>query len=527
MFFVFSAQGEWINKTFLKNKLSSLGETLLIGLVFQSIATTIVAFFFRINIEYFCVNMLISAIAAILYKNSIIQKIKAIASWDSFCKILLLLVFISGLVRSSLLPFVIDNDTYYIQTIKWINEYGWVKGITNLHLFLWQSSPWHALQAAFNFKFIANLFNDINGFLLFIMALIWLSEINKMRKNNDYTTNRWLYFLPLFLIFWIQFVDYPSTDFPLFVITPLIVYHTLNRSETGSLLSIILIVFLIFIKICIVPLALLLLAHVNIKNRKFFVSFSIITGSLFLIKNIWISGCPLAPYWPFKLDLSWTIPDNIEKMEGGDRFHFDDFLQSGWMNIFSMSLIIIAFIPYVCITIKDKKHYLYILFFFIEFVFVLFSVNQFKFVLPAVFFPIAYYLSKIKMSPKKINVLVYIFVCISIIPSITNLNYENISRNRCLLFTDTFDLKKIIAPAGITKFSALKFGKETCTNFDYYYPIDTLKFKYLTGDGPLPCVETRYLQYMYKYTGCLPESMGNDLRDGFRSTSNLNVEIEN
>ena len=57
------------------------------------------------------------------------------------------------IAQCSTAPFVIDNETYYIQTIKWLNEYGFVRGLANLHISLGQCSGWHILQSAFSFSF--------------------------------------------------------------------------------------------------------------------------------------------------------------------------------------------------------------------------------------------------------------------------------------------------------------------------------------------------------------------------------------
>ena len=35
-----------------------------------------------------------------------------------------------------------DTDSYHIQMVKWIQEYGSVPGIANLHLTIWFNSSW-------------------------------------------------------------------------------------------------------------------------------------------------------------------------------------------------------------------------------------------------------------------------------------------------------------------------------------------------------------------------------------------------
>ena len=59
---------------------------------------------------------------------------RALSEIKSFSfPIKILLAFSSFLIlaQSATLPFIIDNESYYIQTIKWLNEYGFVKGLAN------------------------------------------------------------------------------------------------------------------------------------------------------------------------------------------------------------------------------------------------------------------------------------------------------------------------------------------------------------------------------------------------------------
>ena len=69
------------------------------------------------------------------YPNNIIQLLRNKISIPITIKMLLLFSSLLLLAQSATSPFIIDNETYYIQTIKWLNEYGFVSGLANLHLF--------------------------------------------------------------------------------------------------------------------------------------------------------------------------------------------------------------------------------------------------------------------------------------------------------------------------------------------------------------------------------------------------------
>lgn len=59
-----------------------------------------------------------------------------------------------------------DDGLYYSTSIKWLQEYGTVKGLANLNPRIGFNSSWLILQAIYGFAFLkAGLFNDLNGLL--------------------------------------------------------------------------------------------------------------------------------------------------------------------------------------------------------------------------------------------------------------------------------------------------------------------------------------------------------------------------
>jgi len=92
------------------------------------------------------------------------------------------------IAQCSTAPYVIDNESYYIQTIKWLNEYGYVKGLANLHIFFGQTSGWHIAQSAFNLSFLYPNFNDLSGFCLLLGNLFAILKLNSYFSNENKTT---------------------------------------------------------------------------------------------------------------------------------------------------------------------------------------------------------------------------------------------------------------------------------------------------------------------------------------------------
>ena len=110
------------------------------GLFGITIFTGFWAIFFAVNWQYHLVLLCISVVAIKLnglsiksYLSNLKNELKTLSI---FLKVVLALTAILILAHCASPPFLIDNESYYIQTIKWLNEYGFVKGLVNLHLFL-------------------------------------------------------------------------------------------------------------------------------------------------------------------------------------------------------------------------------------------------------------------------------------------------------------------------------------------------------------------------------------------------------
>jgi energy-coupling factor transporter transmembrane protein EcfT len=167
--------------------------------------------------------------------------------------------------------------------------------------------------------------------------------------------------------------------------------------------------------------------------------------------------------------------------------------------------------------LRKREQYPILLFFVAEIILILFVQPQFRYILPAFFYPFASVLSKIKLSGRFLSFLVYFSFLPVFVPIFFHLNYEKLLENSALLKPDSFQTKNLIIPEGISKYKNLTFKKVRLTNFDYYNPQDESRFLSLQGNGPVPCVKTDYLYYIYVHSRHVPALIGDDFSDGFCS----------
>ena len=155
----------------------------------------------------------------------------------SFGLILFILLY-----QSSLPTKINDMGGYYLQTIQWMQQFGVVKGLGNLHPSLGLGSAWHSLLCLTQLPSMQTAY-QINATLLFAVILFLhfqftqdqYEEENKLLQNRIYLAAFAIAFVPLSFLY----LTAPSPDLPILVFIPLLFYwfrfepKTLN---TGILL---------------------------------------------------------------------------------------------------------------------------------------------------------------------------------------------------------------------------------------------------------------------------------------------------
>ncbi len=517
----------------------------VLGLFLYTLITSASAFLIRINIEYYIGILMLNCILTFVFKKDIIQYFTTLL--DTFrafkiqYKTLYLLLFILVVAQSATKPYLIDNESYYIQTIKWINEFGYVKGLANVHLFLGQNSSWHALQAGFNFSFISNIFNDINGFTYITLGFLYVEKLNN--SSNNYS-----YFLGLVLVFsllFMQFVNAPSPDLILFLLTPYLVYeYILNHSKISSdtfniLLSLAL--FLCFVKVTMIVFSILILIlffknfkHISTNIPQHFLLCLVVLG-LFLFKNYIISGYIFYPTSAFDmLDVNWKLPPELLELyktgtyQSGmnnidvSQFSFFEKLKY-WLQIPKLHglfnkiyLILLVVFPFFILKNKNKNPLITIyLLALLQFIVIWFNSPQYRFFFVFIIILSLQIFISIFKSQKLGILLVYISLVLSAIPIFISVNLNTFTSNNYAMSLSNFKLSNIVIPEENSK-TITTFSKETIDGFEFYSPSEDVFF-WGTGDGNLPCVNKQQVEYVRTYYHFIPQLRSNNLKDGFIS----------
>ena len=244
----------------LPNLWNGLSAKLVTGILAISLCSSIIGFFLPLDVYYEIGIILIGIIGLVKYHKTISSDLKCLKD-----KTLLVFAFIVISI-STFAPFINDHFGYYVSTIKWLNEFGLVKGISNVSLVLGQQSTWHVFQASIDT--LVDPFMRVNATLLLIFILY---SIENKRKEL-------LILTPLFLLF----VHSPSPDLIIYIVSLIITLELLKATPNYTSLWL-LSLFLMTIKPIVFWLPLLIFILSLKTNFKTLFKFKNIVFSLLIV----------------------------------------------------------------------------------------------------------------------------------------------------------------------------------------------------------------------------------------------------
>lgn len=287
----------------VENILPKIGDGFFFVLLNGIIAVSIIAYFsvffipLHTNFEYILIG--ISLLSLFFHRKRIVKEMRTTTFYRTYT--FWLFVVLSALA-ASIMPYIVDHFSYYVPTIKWLNEVGFVKGIANYEWILVQNSIWNVTEASINH--ILNPYLRLN-LLLLIAFLIYI-----------YENKRWV--LLVFVPFFFLFLSSPSTDLPVYVLSLVIVSELMNHKKANPYLQglffLSLYIFVIKPVAIGLPLFLFILLFNSTRVGSFKIDYKAIIlifllMVLFLVKSIWVSANLMHPLSIFSLDfLPWRSP---------------------------------------------------------------------------------------------------------------------------------------------------------------------------------------------------------------------------
>ncbi|MEC4003859.1 hypothetical protein OX283_004260 [Flavobacterium sp. SUN052] len=532
----------------LKNK--NFVITSILGLFSVTVLGSFWAIFGRINIEFHLVLLVVNIIIVLKFKQQILAIYKSFFNQfkqlSAGLQLYLYLISILIIAQCAAIPFIIDNESYYIQTIKWINEYGFVKGLANLHIFFGQTSGWHITQSVFSFSFLYKNFNDLSGFCLLLGNIFTVFKLNTYFENEN-KSYLIVGLLPLSNVLLFQFISAPSPDLPVYVFSFIIFFYFIEHFKKAPFekfnIIVILSLFVLYIKptaiaLLVLPL-LFLVQNFKILKPKLFPSFvfGLLILALFVTKNLIITGYPFYPTQLFSYRMyDFGVPEKLvsfyfdetklygfflTKAEFHSMSYFQIFIKwltinklNSLFNVISVLLVVIS--PYFIYKFYNKKAFWYLYFIMVfQLGVLLITSPQFRFFIHFILFFGFFVMACLIKNKRFITLLLFGSSFLVMVLLFFPIKFSLLTKNKLIIDNSRFTANEVIFPYQNSKLKTT-FYKMKIGNLNYNSPDENAYF-WTNGDGKLPCVNSQQLDYFKKYFHYVPQMKSENLKDGFYS----------
>jgi len=223
-----------------------------------------------------------------------------------------LFVFLLALCMKAAAPSSwFDHGLYYIQTMRWMQNYPMITGLANVHNRLGFASAFHALQALFSQKWIrGSSFDDLNELTLLWFVIGFTARVFYKQPKVDWFTLIILILVPFVAI---EFLSSPSVDVLLMLITLIMVLESVESSPNYAFIWLLgafgVACKLSGIIILVLPFV-ILWRHWPEQKWKTLAGAWVLpaAGIVVITKNIILTGYPFFTFPLFGLDVDWALP---------------------------------------------------------------------------------------------------------------------------------------------------------------------------------------------------------------------------
>lgn len=298
---------------------------LVTGIIFMTVYAQFFSVFYKVSAAC-CLSLCLLGVPVfilLIYKKNY-QRVFPVIKWKNIQWILLFLCIFLIMIWTALRPEHYDTTVYHAQAIRWIEKYGVVPGLGNLHNRFAYNSAFMVLQALFSFRWeLDQSLHAVNGFLavLFVFYAIDSFQWRKEARASDLLKA----VIILYIVLNAGIISSPSSDIStlLFVLWINAKWVEGVEREEKELLPYIFLcvasVFTITLKLSAVSCVLFIIYPlVMLIKRKSWKKIAlstivcVITAVPFFIRNVIISGYLIYPYPQIDLfQVDWKMPASV------------------------------------------------------------------------------------------------------------------------------------------------------------------------------------------------------------------------
>ena len=175
----------FIEKVF-RYRIKKLDSILMAGTIAATVYAQFFSLFYRVSLAANVV-MLITCVGILVFRRKAIAHM--LSKWNKEAglgyKILVGVLFVLWAYFTSRGYIHYDSDLYHAQSIRWLEEYGVVPGLGNLHERFAYNSSFFALSALYSLKYVlGDSMHAMNGFLAVLLSLTCLPIVKSWKQKR-------------------------------------------------------------------------------------------------------------------------------------------------------------------------------------------------------------------------------------------------------------------------------------------------------------------------------------------------------
>lgn len=217
-------------------ELQRVSNVIMAGMVISTTYAQIFSLFYRVQIEANIVLLLFAVVICLVKGREMVVFLRRILQKNTCVKnVLILLLVVVWAFFTSRGYRVPDMDMYHGQSIRWIEEYGVVKGLGTLNNRFGYNSALFATSALYSMKFLlGRSLHTVNGFLALLIAVEALNIGEAFRRKkmllSDYARVGAIYYLTTV---WDE-INAPSSDYAVMLTIFFIIIQWLCALEADN-----------------------------------------------------------------------------------------------------------------------------------------------------------------------------------------------------------------------------------------------------------------------------------------------------
>lgn len=309
---------------------------LAMGLISATVYAQIWSLFYKVGILANIVLLILCALSFLYGRKQIAHLIHVQRDKDSILKGIGLGILILIWAYCTSRGYMhYDSDLYHAQSIRWIEEYGIVKGLGNIHVRFAYNSSFFALSALYSMPYMfGQSMHSVNGLIALILNVEALRIVHAWKRKklllSDFARVAALFYLTLIY----SDIMAPASDYAIMCTVFYIIIKWLSQLEdeqeadnvTSYALLCVAGVYAVSLKltaglilILVLKPAIMLIRQKRWKEIILYLCMGIGVITPWLIRTVWISGYLLYPFPALDIfSVDWKLPAQAAALDAAE-----------------------------------------------------------------------------------------------------------------------------------------------------------------------------------------------------------------